>query len=487
MKKADLKDQETGEAAQLTGAARLVMTLLQEKDPCLKEHGERVANGCAAFIEANNLLREEDLLNVYTAALLHDTGRHFTAAAGPTPAEAPDPADESHPAEGVRVLSVFPGFQAILPAVMHHHEHFDGSGYPEGLRGDAIPLEARVIRLFDAYDRLTAGAEPGRGLSPEEALAEMAGRAGKEFDPDLASKCLSFLKSNPGPAPDFLAAKEAASARKVFTDVMQQFVSGKITPPAMPRVVQQVRTAIKRVDTSVKDIGGIIEKDPVISLRLISVAKSPVYKGYGDVKSVQAAIPRLGLKETLSIVVTIASKSLYEARRPEHRALMGRMWAHSLACAYAAKLIGQGLFIDDPETLYLLGLVHDVGKVVLLRAFADTAPERNIQPDVIVAAIQDAHQNVGRALVKRWGFGEEYGKVIALHEADDFSADAPKEVLVVHLANRITRRLGLSLFKWAGGEPAELPSARILGASADLLLRVEEKVQETVKELENLF
>jgi HD-GYP domain-containing protein (c-di-GMP phosphodiesterase class II) len=491
MKKNDCLDPETDLAALRVGAAKLVTGILEEKDVLLKAHGERVANLCANFCEAHDLLRGDELLNLYLAALLHDIGClslpvAFSQGSGPVASEQ-EPLMKKHPVTGVGILSNFPGFNAILPAVQQHHEFFDGSGYPDGKRAGEIPLEARIICLFDTYDQLTSGIEGARKLAPQEALTEVKSRSGKEFDPALVPKMLEFFKSSPNPAQDYLMNKEAAAVKQIFSDVMQQFTSGKVTPPAMPQVVHQVRTIIKRVDSSVKDVGDVIEKDPVISLRLISVAKSPVYKGYGDVKSVQAAIPRLGFKETLSIVVTIASKSLYEAKQPEHRALMDKMWGHSLASAYAAKLIAQGLFLDDPESFYLMGLIHDVGKVILLRAFADTSSETKISSDVLIAAIQEAHQGVGRALIKRWGFGEEYGKVVALHDASEFAAETPKEVLVVHLANHLTRKMGLSLFKWDGQDLAELPSAKILGAAAAMLERVEEKVRETVKEAAHLF
>jgi HD-like signal output (HDOD) protein len=255
----------------------------------------------------------------------------------------------------------------------------------------------------------------------------------------------------------------------------------------MPQVVTEMRSLIKRQDSSVKDLADVLEKDPVISLRLISVAKSPIYKGYGEVKSVQAAIPRLGFKETLSIVVAIANKSLYEAKHPQHRALLDKMWGHSLAAAYASKLIAQSLLLDDPENLFLLGLTHDVGKVVLLRAFAEIPQEKSLNAEVIVAAIQDAHQSIGALLVKRWGFGEDFSRVIALHEGSNFTRETANVILVVHLANMLTRKMGFSFFEWDEKEPAALPSAVLLGVSSEVIAKVEARVKEIIRDVAHLF
>jgi HD-like signal output (HDOD) protein len=284
-----------------------------------------------------------------------------------------------------------------------------------------------------------------------------------------------------------LAKREEAFLKQAFAGTLQKFSAGKIVPPAMPQVVLEIRNLIKRQDSSVKDLADVLEKDPVISLRLISVARSPIYKGYGEVKSVQAAIPRLGFKETLSIVVAIANKSLYETRYPQHRVLLDRMWVHSLAAAYASKLIGQSLLLDEPEGLFLMGLTHDVGKVILLRAVAEIPPGRNLNHDMIVSAIQDAHQSIGVLLIKRWGFGDEFSRVIALHEGSNFTQETDSAILVVHLANMLTRKMGFSFFEWDSQNPAELPSASLLGVSPEVIAKVEAKVKKIMKDVAHLF
>jgi HD-like signal output (HDOD) protein len=255
----------------------------------------------------------------------------------------------------------------------------------------------------------------------------------------------------------------------------------------MPQIVFELRNIIKRPESSVKELAEVIERDPVISLRLISVAKSPVYKGHGDVKSVPAAIPRLGFKETLSVVAAIANKSLYEVKAPPFRAILDKLWVHSLVCAYASKLIAQRLALNDPETLFLMGLTHDIGKVVLLRAFAEIPQEEKLKTEALLPTIQDAHQSVGNMLLKRWGFGEEFTQVVALHESANFSEQTNKEILVVHLANLLTRKMGFSFFEWDGKDPAGLPSAQLLGLSSDVIQGIEEKVKEIVKDVAHLF
>jgi HD-GYP domain-containing protein (c-di-GMP phosphodiesterase class II) len=479
------------EQEQLLEVARVVLAMLGEKDIRLKQHAERVANLCANFCENAGILRGDDLLHIYLAGLLHDTG-YISIPREALKKDQPLSEEEmllvrKHPVVGVQILSHLRRLEALLPVVRHHHEAFDGSGYPDKKQGEEIPLGARLIHLFDCFDELTSGYRRAQGMTAEEALAAIREKAGQEFDPGLVPKFIQFMESNEGKAEDFLLKKQAAFVKQSFSDILKKFSAGKIVPPVMPQVVFNLRKVIKRQETTVKDVSEIIEKDPVISLRLISVAKSPVYKGFGDMKSVQVAIPRLGFKETLSIVMTISNKNLYEANLPQFRVALDKMWGHSLACAYASKLIAQSLALDDPETIFLMGLTHDVGKVILLRAFAEIPQEKSIDFATVMTAIQEAHQSIGNILLKRWGFGDEFSRVVSLHEGANFSSQTKKEILVVHLANMLTRKMGFSSFEWDGKDLAEVSSAQLLGLSSDTIGGVEEKVKEIIKDVAHLF
>jgi HD-GYP domain-containing protein (c-di-GMP phosphodiesterase class II) len=471
--------------------AMLVAALLGERDIRLKAHCERVANHAANFAEVFGFFNEDGLQGIYLAGLLHDTG--YIAAPEGLFSKLPPLSDEDllaikkHPVTAETILSNHRLFEVILPMIRHHHEAFDGSGWPDGKSGEAIPLGARILHLCDYFDRLTTGRREPERLSVDQALADVQEKAGGEFDPGLVSKFVRFMQSASGAADDFLLKKQTTFIKQAFASILQKFSSGKLVPPAMPQIVFELRNIIKRPDSSVKDLTEVIERDPVISLRLISVAKSPVYKGLGDVKSIQAAIPRLGFKETLSVVVAIANKSLYEVKAPQFRVLLDKLWVHSLVSGYASKLIAQILSLSDSETLFLMGLTHDVGKVVLLRAFAEIPQEEKLKAEAIMPAIQEAHQSVGNMLLKRWGFGEEFTRVVALHEGSNFSDQTNKEILVVHLANLLTRKMGFSFFEWDGRDPAELPSAQLLGLSSDVIQKVEEKVRDIIKDVAHLF
>ena len=88
-----------------------------------------------------------------------------------------------HPEKGVAILAPIAQLRDVLPGILHHHERFDGTGYPHGLKGEAIPLEARIISVADSYDAIISVRPYKKGLSAAHALAEMRRCAGTQFDP----------------------------------------------------------------------------------------------------------------------------------------------------------------------------------------------------------------------------------------------------------------------------------------------------------------
>jgi len=99
-----------------------------------------------------------------------------------------------HPEYGAEILSKARSLLKYIPAVQHHHERYDGTGYPDGLKGKEIPLDAAIISVADVYDALTSDRPYRGGRSTEEAQTEIAGRADKQFDPELAARFVSLLK-----------------------------------------------------------------------------------------------------------------------------------------------------------------------------------------------------------------------------------------------------------------------------------------------------
>ncbi len=469
---------------------RTLTALIEEKDPFLRKHSERVANNSANFYEEFKVFEQEDIEIIYFAGLLHDIG--IVA----VPLEILQKSDaltdeemiwiRKHPVRGEKILANLSCLKEILPIIRHHHEAIDGSGYPDGLKNDKIPLGARIVGLFNHFDNLAFPRSPELALSIQDALEEIKGHAGKLFDENLMRNFIEFIDGNSGKSENYLQKKETASIKGVFAEILQRFKSGKINPPVMPQVVRDMQMVIKQPTSTVEDLAQVIERDPVISLRLISVANSPIYRGITEIRNVKNAIPRLGLKESLNIVIAIANKNLYETANVQYRILMDKLWVHSLASAYGAKLIAQNLRLDDQEKFFLMGLTHDIGKILLLKAFSEVLKSKMLNMDTIKANIQETHIGLGSMLLKRWGFDKEFINVITHHEDTELSRDTVKEILVVHLANVLTRKIGFSLIE-DEIDMAGLESAKILKMEPETIDAIVEDIKQIIQDVAHLF
>jgi HD-GYP domain-containing protein (c-di-GMP phosphodiesterase class II) len=468
---------------------KTLVALIEEKDPFLRKHSERVANNCANFCEEYKIVGDKDVETIYFAGLLHDIG---IVAIPVNLLQRTDPLTveemiliKKHPVSGEKVLGSLNMLKDVLPMVRHHHEAMDGSGYPDGLKADEIPLGARIIGIFNHLDHLLFARSSEKGLSIEDALVDINGKAGQLFDQDLIQNFIPFVEANAGKSEDYLLKKQADTMRGIFAEILKKFKAGKINPPVMPQVVREMQTVIQQPKSSPEELARVIEKDPVISLRLISVSNSPIYRGISEIRNIKTAIPRLGLKETLNVVMTIANKSLYETEDVKYKILMDKLWVHTLACAYGSKLIAKTLKLDDLEKYFLMGLTHDIGKTLLLKAFSEVSQGRSLNIDAIEANLQEAHIGLGGMLLKRWGFDAEFINVITHHEDAEFGPDTAKEILVVHLSNMLTRNIGFSLFEEV--DLAEIQSAKILELETEKIEAIGEEVKSIISDVAHLF
>lgn len=163
---------------------------LEARDPHLRGHSARVtlfAEGLARTLGWNG--RRLDALRL--GGSLHDVGKISIDAEvlrKPGPLTGEELAQiRRHPVTGAHLIQDFADFQPALPYVLHHHERWDGTGYPHRLAGERIPLEARVLSVADAFDAMTSARSYKTALSVEAALAELERCAGTQFDPALAT------------------------------------------------------------------------------------------------------------------------------------------------------------------------------------------------------------------------------------------------------------------------------------------------------------
>lgn len=144
-------------------------------------------------------LDEKELQNLEVAALLHDIGKVGIPDAilrKPSKLDAEEYAlMKKHPEYGWAVLRMLPGFERAALDILHHHESFDGKGYPAGLKGNETPIVSRIVCVTDAFDAMVSSRPYRAGLPFEEAVRRLLEASGTQFDPVVVKCFLSFAQA----------------------------------------------------------------------------------------------------------------------------------------------------------------------------------------------------------------------------------------------------------------------------------------------------
>jgi HD-GYP domain-containing protein (c-di-GMP phosphodiesterase class II) len=156
------------------------------RDPATAAHCGRVAR-LASALGRRLRLSHQPLVDLAFAAELHDIGKVGLPDAvllkpGPL-AQAEWEVVRSHPGWGSDLLRTVPGLERVVVIVRHHHERFDGFGYPDGLKGEQIPVESRILAVVDAFVAMTEDRPYRAARDPHAAVAELRAQRGSQFDP----------------------------------------------------------------------------------------------------------------------------------------------------------------------------------------------------------------------------------------------------------------------------------------------------------------
>src|SRR5688572_22141997 len=219
------------------------------KDQVTHDHVRRVQEKSLQLAERLGVRDESQLQALKAAGLLHDVGKigipeHILNKPGKlTPSEFE--IMKRHPAIGADILSVIGFPYPLIPIVRHHHENWDGTGYPDRIAGEAIPIGARILQVVDCYDALTSDRPYRRAMSEQEALTIVSDRSGTMYDPCVVNALLELHAEapraveapRPAPAPVLVPAATSASApSRDALEVVADLAAAMSTHPSPMRV-----------------------------------------------------------------------------------------------------------------------------------------------------------------------------------------------------------------------------------------------------------
>jgi putative nucleotidyltransferase with HDIG domain len=372
---------------------------------------------------------------------------------------------DRHPALGAEMLLSIPTMAAAAAAVRAHHERWNGAGYPDGLRGEAIPLPSRIVAVCDAFVAVATDGPHRRGIGADRALDYVRRHRGSHFDPRIAD-CLVATITRTAQPPERPPRATFASERprqkapaapggtpERVRDLRSALAQFDVVPAfgpaceralaAGPAATPDARTAVVRA----------IESD--IGLTLGILRRAQAVRDRGPVTNVTDAVAALSHDE-----LTTAISLLPRAAFPWHTgfdALLLRCRLHSQAVARAVERLAHVTRPFDSEDLIAVALLHDVGKLLLALARPDyvTPPASRYTPEELahheLRELGIDHATVGGLLLERWGLPERLVNMVSRHHRSQSNTEPATLVrladMVVHHAqgNAVDRAAMLRL------------------------------------------
>ncbi len=274
---------------------------------------------------------------------------------------------------------------------------------------------------------------------------------------------------------------------EVIHEILQKTENGHFVLPVLPKIVREVDGLVRRPDTTIEDLALAIERDSVISVKVLATANSPFYRTDEQINSIRETIPRLGFKETRNLILTIANKSLYNVKNKYYKQLLQDLWNHSLTCAHCAKAIAEYKQFNDVDGYYTAGLIHDVGKTVFFRFLSDmNIDNASFSESDIVSGTEKHNPDMTDIVLRHWEFPGRFINAITMKHETDFKDPANKLRLVIEVANALSRNMGFDIVD----DVVDLTTVKAvqqLGLDLISLNRINEEVLEKMDRAESAF
>jgi putative nucleotidyltransferase with HDIG domain len=421
-------------------------------------------------------LARRDLAELEIAARLHDIGKigvpdSILLKRGAL-TEAEQGIVRCHPGWGAETLERLPGLERVAEAVRHHHERWDGQGYPGGLAGEEIPLASRIIGACDAFGAMTSTRPYRRALAVDEAVRLLRAGAGAQFDADVVGALCRLVEEGaieavPEGASTLLEAPERSAIPAAGRDGgphsrrLAVAFERLESLPALSESRHRLLALLGDERPATHDIIQTVESDPALTIAVLRAANRLPGPRQGKISGVPEALRALSPGGLHGLVSRVATFEFFQNvagwEAPE------RFRLHAVGVHHAASVIARRLGSEQADATLVAALLHDVGKLVLADAYPDypggihgnaRTPEERVWAEQRTLGID--HGVVGAVLIRRWGLPDRVAAAVERHHHASDAGDAA----IVRLADLLVH--------YAHGQPITPRELERAGRALDL-------------------
>ena len=221
--------------------------------------------------------------------------------------------------------------------------------------------------------------------------------------------------------------------------------------PLLPEISQRILALLKDPEFGMPDLAALIKEDPVLAVAIMKQANSAAFGGLHEIKDLNGACTRLGMKTIANTVQLAANRNLFITGNRALKDNMERLWRHSVATAHCAHEIARLTLAPNQESVFLSGLIHDIGKVLLLELVAN--PQANVlqelqgKPELLREVMDGLHRLLGLLICQAWKLPSVFRAAVYFHHNPEqcMVKDWIATAHTISLANTIAKIEGYSM------------------------------------------
>jgi HD-like signal output (HDOD) protein len=260
--------------------------------------------------------------------------------------------------------------------------------------------------------------------------------------------------------------------------------SSTLELPVFHSVALKLQQMLARGTYSIDEVMGVISEDQALAGKILRVANSPFYSGLSRVSTIRDAIVRLGAQEVANLTMMASQQDIYRSDNDLLNRTMHILWNHALGCALGTKwLATRAGYKDLAREAFLAGLLHDIGKLFLLKVLDELAGTAQLSISLSGALIREVletlHAQQGHLLMRKWNLPEIYCQTALNHHREEYGFDDIPTTLV-RLTNLACRKVGAGMRHEPSLVLLTSPEAQFLGIKEIVLAELEITIEDSL-------
>lgn len=276
-----------------------------------------------------------------------------------------------------------------------------------------------------------------------------------------------------------------ADKKSIVETITDHLDGNTLDVPVFHTVALKLQQVLSRPDYTLDDVAQLIIADPGVASQVLRVANSTFYSGLSKVTTIRDAAIRLGAKEVSNVAMLATQQDFYRSDNPLFGQVMQTLWKHALCCAIGTRwLAGKTGYGTLSQEGFLAGLLHDIGKLFLLKVLDGLSKSGelgvSVSPSLVGEVLNSMHVEQGYSLMKKWNMPDIYCDVVRDHHLDVWQ-QGNALLALVRMVNLACNKMGIGMRPDPSLVLFATTEAQVLGAKEIILAELEIVIEDTLK------